>query len=78
MSRYRYSGPTSGVTLQQGDTAREIMLHAGAEVDLPEQHEYTQTLLALGHLTLLPGQNKPAKASTRASDSDVSTISKGV
>lgn len=52
--KYRYSGPTSGVTLHSGadDTdAREVMLHTGAEVELPQEHEYTRTLLALGHLT---------------------------
>ena len=49
--KYRYSGPTSGVTLQKGEEAQEVMLHTGAEVDLPEEHEYTKTLLALGHLT---------------------------
>ena len=31
--KYRYSGPLSGVTLDNGD---EVMLHPGAEVDLPE------------------------------------------
>ena len=30
--KYRYSGPLSGVTLDNGD---EVMLHPGAEVDLP-------------------------------------------
>ncbi len=49
--KYRYSGPTSGVTLQQGEETQEVMLHAGAEVELPEEHEYTKTLLALGHLS---------------------------
>ena len=43
--KYRYSGPTSGVTLQKGEEAQEVMLHTGAEVDLPEEHEYTKTLL---------------------------------
>lgn len=61
--KYRYSGPTSGVTLQKGadDTdAQEVMLHTGAEVELPEEHEYTKTLLALGHLT-------PVKQATKTS-----------
>ena len=49
--KYRYSGPLSGVTLDNG---AEVMLHPGAEVDLPEGHDYTQTLQALGHLTPLP------------------------
>jgi len=56
--KYRYGGPLSGVTFDNG---LEVMLHPGAEVDLPEGHDYTQTLLALGHLTLLP-QPKITKA----------------
>ena len=65
--KYRYSGPTSGVTLKKGEEAQEVMLHTGAEVDLPEEHEYTKTLLALGHLT--PVSTKQAtktSAATRA------------
>ncbi|MEW6309934.1 MAG: hypothetical protein AB1532_03270 [Pseudomonadota bacterium] len=58
--KYRYSGPTSGVTLQKGEEAQEVMLHSGAEVELPEEHEYTKTLLALGHLI-------PVKSATKTS-----------
>jgi hypothetical protein len=50
MSKYRYSGPPSGVTLADGS---EVMLFPGSDVELPEAHEYTATLVALGHLTLL-------------------------
>ena len=65
--KYRYSGPTSGVTLKKGEEAQEVMLHTGAEVDLPEEHEYTKTLLALGHLTPISAK-QPTKtsAATRA------------
>ncbi len=48
--KYRYTGPMSGVTLNAG---QEVMLFPNTEVELPEDHEYTQTLLALGHLTPL-------------------------
>ncbi|PAK13995.1 MULTISPECIES: hypothetical protein [Burkholderia cepacia complex] len=59
---YQYSGPTSGVTLQDGNDVREIMLHTGREVDLPEQHEYTRTLQAMGYLKPAPAkQVKPAR-----------------
>ena len=67
--KYRYSGPTSGVTLKKGEEAQEVMLHTGAEVELPEEHEYTKTLLALGHLTPLSSQARQAtktSAATRA------------
>lgn len=65
--KYRYSGPTSGVTLQKGEEAQEVMLHTGGEVDLPEEHEYTKTLLALGHLTPVTAkQATKTSAVTRA------------
>ena len=65
--KYRYSGPTSGVTLKKGEEAQEVMLHTGAEVDLPEEHEYTKTLLALGHLTQVSAkQATKTSAATRA------------
>ena len=65
--KYRYSGPTSGVTLKKGEEAHEVMLHTGAEVDLPEEHEYTKTLLALGHLTPVSAkQATKTSAATRA------------
>ena len=69
--KYRYSGPTSGVTLQKGEEAQEVMLHTGAEVDLPEEHEYTKTLLALGHLTPVSAkQATKTSATTRAGTDD--------
>lgn len=54
--KYLYSGPTSGVTLQDGDKAREVMLHANTEVELPADNEYTKTLVALGYLTPMTGE----------------------
>ena len=76
--KYRYSGPTSGVTLQKGEEAQEVMLHTGAEVELPEEHEYTKTLLALGHLTPLSSQSRPAtKTSARTSAGTDEPAAKG-
>ena len=55
------------MTLKKGEEAQEVMLHTGAEVDLPEEHEYTKTLLALGHLTpVSPKQATKTSAATRA------------
>ncbi|MCP1292945.1 MULTISPECIES: hypothetical protein [Chromobacterium] len=59
--KYLYSGPISGVTLADG---QEIMLFPGAEVEMPEQHDYTRVLLALQHLSPLP---QAAAASTSPS-----------
>lgn len=76
--KYRYSGPTSGVTLQKGEEAQEVMLHTGAEIELPEEHEYTKTLLALGHLTPVSGQTRPAtKTSARTSAGTDEPAAKG-
>lgn len=52
--KYLYSGPPSGVTLVDGDTVQEIILCPGRDVDLPPEHAYTRTLLALAHLTPIP------------------------
>lgn len=59
--KYRYSGPTSGVTLQFGEKSQEVILYSGSEVDLPENHEYTKTLIALGHLSQVKPVEKPQK-----------------
>lgn len=72
--KYRYSGPTSGVTLQKGEEAQEVMLHTGTEVELPEEHEYTKTLLALGHLTPV---KQTAKTSARTSAGTDEPAAKG-
>ncbi|KVG24734.1 hypothetical protein WM34_29585 [Burkholderia ubonensis] len=65
---YQYSGPTSGVTLQDGNDVREVMLHTGGEVDLPEQHEYTKTLLAMGYLKPAPAKQAKAARTGAADD----------
>ncbi|EDM9768645.1 hypothetical protein CXO80_03760 [Salmonella enterica subsp. enterica serovar Corvallis] len=46
--KFIYSGPASGVTLADGT---EVLLWSGSEVELPEDLDYTQTLLALKYLT---------------------------
>lgn len=75
--KYRYSGPTSGVTLQAGEEVKEVMLHAGAEVELPEEHEYTKTLLALQHLTPVMEPAKQSKTSARPSAGTDEPAAKG-
>ena len=55
MKNFQYSGPFSGVTLNIGTQDKpeslEVLLSPGCVIGLPEQHEYTQTLQALGYLT---------------------------
>lgn len=59
--KYRYSGPTSGVTLQVGEKMQEVILHAGTDVELPDSHEYTKTLIALGYLSPIKQADKAPK-----------------
>lgn len=49
--KYHYTGPASGVTLSNGT---EILLWPHQCVDLPQQHEYVDTLKALGYLQPVP------------------------
>lgn len=64
---FTYHGPPSGVTLGNGE---EILLHTGATVHLPEEHEYTRTLLARKLITPEPTAThtavpaKPGKPAT--------------
>ena len=48
--KYIYSGPPSGVTLNDGDTVREVLLWPGQEVEFAPDNEYALTLIAEGHL----------------------------
>ncbi|ATV43122.1 hypothetical protein [Pectobacterium brasiliense] len=45
--KYRYTGPASGVTLADG---QEILLWPAQVTELPADHEYVKTLIALGYL----------------------------
>ncbi|AXW85581.1 hypothetical protein AU509_17040 [Lonsdalea britannica] len=45
--KYRYTGPTSGVTLADGT---EVLLFPQRAVELPAEHDYVKTLVALGLL----------------------------
>ncbi|HDP8225526.1 TPA: hypothetical protein P7B99_002381 [Escherichia coli] len=49
--KFIYHGPASGVTLADG---AEVLLWPEHEVELPEDLDYVQTLLALKHLTPAP------------------------
>ncbi len=54
---YVYSGPLSGVSLRGG---KEVMLHPGTEVVLPEDNEFVKTLVAMGRLKEKGGAPAPA------------------
>ncbi|BCU88723.1 MULTISPECIES: hypothetical protein [Yersinia pseudotuberculosis complex] len=59
LTPYRYHGPISGVTLIDGKNELEVMLHDGAVVELPAEHEYTLTLLAEKRLSPVRTENPP-------------------
>lgn len=50
MTTYIYSGPPSGVTLNEGEQQREILLWPGHPVELVADNPYTLTLLAMNYL----------------------------
>ena len=67
MSRFRYSGPNSAVTLKAGDgkgatSELNVMLWHGREVELPENHDYVKVLVAKGHLAPVLGATPAASA----------------
>lgn len=56
LTRYTYRGPRSAASLRVGSELLDVQLNPGKVVDLPADHDYTQVLLALGHLVLVPAQ----------------------
>ena len=60
--KYKYTGPDTGVTLVLNGEEKEIMLYTGKTVDLPENHEYTKTLLALKYLARTPSSASGSNA----------------
>ncbi|HCM1915251.1 TPA: hypothetical protein N3A33_001112 [Salmonella enterica subsp. salamae serovar 28:r:e,n,z15] len=62
--KYIYSGPPSGVSLNEGGAVREVMLWPGQEVEFEPDNEYALALLAEGHLQ----EVKPPKRQAIARD----------
>jgi len=56
---YRYTGPVSGAALNWNGDVLDVRLHPNKAVQLPEAHEYTQTLLGLGYLTRVDASEPP-------------------
>ena len=75
--KYRYQGPVdSSVTLKVGGKDQDVMLFRGKPVELPEGHDYVQTLVALGYL--VPESDEPAVPQPQApADAPDSTLKKG-
>ncbi|GLH34001.1 hypothetical protein BR1R5_33890 [Pseudomonas sp. BR1R-5] len=62
LTRYRYNGPQSAASLRVGADRKllDVQLIPNQTVDLPADHEYTQVLLELRHLSLEPDTAKTA------------------
>ena len=56
LTRYRYTGPQSCASLRVGESREllDVQLIPGQPVELPAEHEYTQVLVELKHLVVLP------------------------
>jgi len=59
LQTYRYTGPVSGAALNWNGEVLDVRLHPNKTVQLPEAHEYTQTLLGLGYLTQASAPEPP-------------------
>jgi hypothetical protein len=76
---FKYQGPVdSSVTLKVDGQDRDVVLFRGQTVDLPEEHDYVQTLVALGHL-VPTAATTPSKAVTveAAAAAESETAKKG-
>lgn len=56
LTRYIYSGPRSAASLRVGSEQFEAPLIPGQPCELPADHEYTQTLIAMKYLTPEPSK----------------------
>jgi len=64
--KFKYQGPTdSSVTLRIDGKDVDVVLFRGSTVELPDDHEYVKTLIALGYLA--PEGDAPAEAQPEAS-----------
>jgi len=59
LQTYRYRGPVSGATITHNGKDLDVRLHPGKTVQLPPNHEYTQTLVGLGFLTTIEAAQPP-------------------
>ncbi|WP_323636384.1 hypothetical protein [Pectobacterium polaris] len=74
MMKYRYTGPSSGVTLDDGT---EVLLWPDSVVDLPEAHDYVKTLVALKHLHAEPDVIAVSAARRKNTGDEKTEVSSG-
>ena len=64
--KFKYQGPTdSSVTLKVDCQDVDVVLFRGSTVELPDDHEYVKTLIALGYLA--PQGDAPEVADAQGS-----------
>jgi len=62
----RYSGPVSGAAINHNGKVLDVRLHPNKTVQLPAEHEYTQTLVGLKYLTLVAASEPPPTAANES------------
>lgn len=68
LSTYTYSGPRSAVSLHIEGQVLDVALIPGGTAQLPPEHDYTRSLLALGHIHPEPSRStKPPAPATAPS-----------
>jgi len=72
LQTYRYSGPVSGAAINHNGRVLDVRLHPNKTVQLPAEHEYTQTLLGLKYLTPVAAAEPPPPPPPPAETKDTS------
>ena len=66
LSRFTYTGPAGGAELRLPDgTLLEVRFVDGHPVSLPEGHEYTRSLQALGRLQASPAPTRKRRSTAQ-------------
>ncbi len=73
LTEYEYTGPDSGITLQDRATSTDVLLRQGKRVRLPADNAAVKTLVAMGHLK---ATDAPAEAADKATAPAKSKTSK--
>lgn len=77
MKKYTYQGPiNTSASLVVDGKPHEVLLHRGKVVSLPPDHDYTRTLVALGHIVIVDEPDASAAAGT-ATSTPTEKIKKG-
>lgn len=61
MAKFKYQGPPTAIIAPTGDgeQTQEVLLHPGAEVELPQEWHYTRRLVSRGLLVPVEQAEQP-------------------